>query len=63
MNESENKTMKECFQFLKALKEAQKTGSHEFTCPLCGGVAEWERSMYNNHLRAECDGCGISIVE
>lgn len=49
--------------FLEALEEAQKTESHEFICPLCGGVAQWGRSPYNNHLHARCDGCGISIIE
>lgn len=49
--------------FMKAQQEAEQEGRHEFTCPLCGGKAEWGRARDNNHLHCGCKGCGFRIVE
>lgn len=50
-------------QFISALSEAEEKKEHEFCCPLCGGVAEWYRSEYNNHIHAWCNGCGMKMME
>ena len=49
--------------FMQAQQEAEKEGLEEFTCPLCGGTAEWGRARVNNHLHCGCKGCGFSMVE
>lgn len=49
--------------FMKAQGEAEQEGRHEFTCPLCGGKAEWGRARGNNHLHCGCKGCGFRMME
>ena len=49
--------------FMQAQQEAEKEGREEFTCPLCGGTANWGRARVNNHLHCGCKGCGFSMVE
>jgi len=50
--------------FLKAIEEAEQRGEHAFTCPICGGKAEWFRAVdYNNHLHSHCCGCSFTLVE
>ena len=49
--------------FMESLEEAQKTGNHEFTCPICGGKAKWSCSECSEQVSAKCDGCGISLVK
>ena len=55
--------MDEIISFMQAQQEAEEAGKHEFTCPICGGVAVWGRSEYNNHLHCGCKGCGFRMVE
>lgn len=49
--------------FMKAQQEAEQEGRHEFTCPLCGGKAEWGRARGNNHLHCGCRDCGFRMME
>ena len=49
--------------FMEAQDQAEQEGRKEFTCPLCGGPAEWARARGNNHLHCSCVGCGFRIVE
>ena len=49
--------------FMQAQDEAEKANKQEFQCPLCGGVAVWGRSSYNNHLHCVCKGCGFRMME
>lgn len=52
------------FKFLTAQDNAEKEGKHEFTCPVCGGIAWWNRATtVNNHLHCGCKGCGIHMME
>lgn len=37
--------------------------SYKFKCPICGGEAYAARSGLNGHLRAECEGCNIRIIQ
>lgn len=50
-------------EFMKSQQQAEKEGQHEFTCPLCGATARWDRSTYNNHLHCHCFGCGFGMME
>ncbi len=58
-----DKDMEEIFAFLEAQHDAEEKGKHEFTCPICGGQAEWQRSNYNGHIRAWCKGCNFKMME
>ena len=48
---------------LKAQQEAEEKGEHIFICPNCKGMAWWDRTKTNGHIRIKCDGCGISVIE
>lgn len=37
--------------------------SKEETCPVCNGRLFIEKSEYNGHLHADCDGCKFMIME
>lgn len=50
-------------KFIEARQKAEREGKKEFTCPICGGKAAWDRSPYNNHLRCWCKGCGFRMME
>lgn len=57
-------TYKNLIDFLAAQAKAEKNRKRQFTCPLCGGIAEWGRATgYNNHLHAGCHKCGFRIME
>lgn len=49
--------------FMEAQQQAEQEGQQEFTCPLCGGSAEWGRARGNNHLHCACGGCGFRMME
>ena len=49
--------------FLKAQQEAEERGEHEFICPICKGIAWWDRAKINGHIRIRCYGCGMSVME
>ena len=51
------------FAWLKAEQDAVGKGEHDFTCPLCGSPARWERSEYNWHLHSWCTGCKMRVME
>ena len=57
------KIVKQMMAYDAAQKEAEKAGKHEFTCPLCGGNAWWERAKINNHLHTFCDKCGFGFMQ
>lgn len=57
------KNLDRTIKFFEAQSEAEEKGEHEFTCPLCGGHAHWDRSEYNNHLHTGCDDCKFFIIE
>jgi predicted RNA-binding Zn-ribbon protein involved in translation (DUF1610 family) len=59
----EDSFMRDIFRYLKAEMEAEEKGTHEFTCPLCGGEAFWIRSPYNNHKHSGCKKCGMKVHE
>lgn len=48
---------------LKTQQEAEEKGEHEFVCPICKGIAWWDRAKTNNHIRIRCDGCDLSVME
>lgn len=58
------------FEFLKRAGEVAGSKDnpetwgvlHNFTCP-CGSEARAVRSSLNGHLYAECQGCGMKIIE
>lgn len=35
----------------------------EFECPECGGKLLIEKSSYNGHLHAYCEGCQFVLME
>ena len=35
----------------------------ETTCPVCNGRLFVERSPYNGHIHADCEGCNFSMME
>ena len=49
--------------FLQAQMLAERDKKKRFSCPLCGGEAEWARSSYNKHLFAVCRKCGLRLME
>ena len=55
--------MEDIISFLQAQQAAEEAGEVEFTCPICGAVAVWARSEYNNHLHCGCIGCGFLMME
>lgn len=46
-------------EFIRAQKEAEKNGVHDFMCPICGKTAHWERSSKDGKLHQWCDKCVI----
>ena len=60
---SQDEKMSKALSFMHAQHEAEKAGSNEFACPICGGIAWWKRSPHNNHLHAGCKGCGMKMME
>lgn len=54
--------VKDIIKMLKAQREAEEKGEHEFVCPLCGGKAHWARELNNKHLYITCD-CGFLLME
>lgn len=60
---SEEKNIQMLFDFMRAQKEAEKSGKKEFTCPLCGGEAWWGRAPSNGHLHCGCRKCGFRLME
>lgn len=44
-------------RFVRAQQHAENTKSSQFTCPLCGGKANWKRSMVNKRLTSRCSNC------
>ena len=55
--------MEGIFKFIEAQEKAEAEGKKEFECPICGGVAWWDRAKYNNHLRSGCNNCGFKMME
>ena len=55
--------MEEFIKFIEAQANAEAEGKKEFECPICGGVAWWDRAEYNNHLRSGCNNCNIKMME
>lgn len=48
---------------LEAWQAAESRGDKTFTCPLCGGLVEWQRASCNGHLRIECSKCKIRLIQ
>lgn len=55
---------------VKMLKFRQMAGmglkkgeEKEFVCPLCGGKAKASRDSAKGHLWAECEECGMKIIQ
>lgn len=51
------------FKWLKAEQEAIEKSEHDFTCPICGAPARWERSEYNGHVHSWCTRCEMKVIE
>lgn len=52
------------FEFVvEAAKGLNKGESKEFTCPVCGGKAHAERVKLNGHLHANCEKCGLRVMQ
>lgn len=49
--------------YIFALSDARRAGTHDFTCPICGGTAHWSASAVNGHVFSKCDGCGMLVRE
>lgn len=47
----------------EAQQEAEAKGEHEFICPICKGIAWWDRAKVNGHICIRCDGCDILVME
>ena len=62
MDPKEYEMFAQTIEFLDAQHEAEKRGEHEFTCPICGGIARWERAGENGHLHVGCV-CGMRVCE
>lgn len=56
-------THREFFAYLEALQKAIEADEHDFTCPICGGEAHWERSEYNGHIHSRCEQCKTTLME
>lgn len=50
-------------RLLSAQHKAEKSDNTKFICPLCGGVAVWERSKSNNHIYTRCTDCDFKVME
>lgn len=59
IEENAHKMMK----FRLAQRRAEELGKRVFVCPLCGGLASWDRADSNRHLHCSCRDCGTLIIE
>lgn len=64
-DEIEDKEIDDFLKFIKVASEQckEKGKQYEFICPLCGGNAEGIKSSYNGHLWANCNSCGMNVIE
>lgn len=41
--------------------KAEILGNREFTCPVCGGRAVWNRENRGKRMICRCHGCGMYL--
>lgn len=49
------------YRFLAAQEKAEHSKAQTFLCPVCGGMARWERKPGTGRLVCGCPDCGMYL--